>query len=216
LDTQLKHRLTGAIILVALAVLFVPELLTGPRPGGAGAGATISPPPSEPRPGATADGAPVRSYDIDLTDAAARPASARTATAPMAAPPPADGTGTHTDASTGAAPASGNVPDAIKPDNAARVAAAPASPPAAAGPTVATRAPGFAVQLGSFAARDTAEHLATDLRARRFAAFVSPVNVDGRRLYRVRVGPLSDRPAAEVLQSRLAGLGRNGTVVTEP
>jgi cell division septation protein DedD len=29
LDTALKHRLTGAVILVLLAVLLLPELLTG-------------------------------------------------------------------------------------------------------------------------------------------------------------------------------------------
>jgi DedD protein len=205
LDTQLKHRLTGAIILVALAVLFVPELLTGPHKGSERAGSPATLPPAEPRLPAASEGAPVRSYDIDLTDAAARPASARAEPPPMAAA-----------SATSSAATPGEVPGSITPGAAARAAAPPAAPASSPGPLAATRAPGFAVQLGSFAARDTAERLAADLRARRFAAFVSPVAVDGRRLFRVRVGPLPDRPAAEVLQSRLAGLGRTGTVVTEP
>jgi cell division septation protein DedD len=34
MDSRAKQRLTGAVILVALFVLFVPELLTGPKDGG--------------------------------------------------------------------------------------------------------------------------------------------------------------------------------------
>lgn len=57
----MKERLTGAIILVALLVLLVPELLTGPSPK---AGANP----------AGAESAPMRSYTIDLDDEAnARP-----------------------------------------------------------------------------------------------------------------------------------------------
>src|SRR5688572_11676845 len=39
MDSRAKQRLTGAVILVALFVLLVPELLTGPKnpPSGAGA-----------------------------------------------------------------------------------------------------------------------------------------------------------------------------------
>jgi cell division septation protein DedD len=59
-----KERLTGAIILVALLVLLVPELLTGPS-------ASSAAKPAEP------EGAPMRSYTIDLADdARARPGTA--------------------------------------------------------------------------------------------------------------------------------------------
>lgn len=53
----MKERLTGAIILVALLVLLVPELLTGPEV-------------RQPTKAAGADGAQLRSYTIDLKDAA--------------------------------------------------------------------------------------------------------------------------------------------------
>src|SRR5262245_33309557 len=55
----MKERLTGAIIVVALLVLLVPELLTGPE----------SKQPANP---AGADGAQLRSYTIDLQDDATR------------------------------------------------------------------------------------------------------------------------------------------------
>lgn len=63
LDNGLKHRLTGATLLVLLAVLLLPELFTG-----AGDMPRTAPP--------TAGSAevPVRRYDIDLTERAQAPA----------------------------------------------------------------------------------------------------------------------------------------------
>jgi DedD protein len=55
-DVQAKDRLTGAVILVALLVLFVPELLSGP---GRKAAAVATQPTDEP---------PLRSYTVELGD----------------------------------------------------------------------------------------------------------------------------------------------------
>ena len=77
MDSRAKQRLTGAVILVALFVLLVPELLTGPRVAD------------------TSEGAPtdegMRRYTIDL-DASAPPAQpdSAAAQAPVALPPVAD------------------------------------------------------------------------------------------------------------------------------
>jgi DedD protein len=61
LDSLVKERLTGAIILVVLIVLLVPELLSGPsRPAPAPQAAASSPSSSE--------DPPLRSYTIDLAD----------------------------------------------------------------------------------------------------------------------------------------------------
>jgi DedD protein len=65
LEACVKERLTGAVILVAILVLLVPELLTGP-----GSGSAAKP--------AGAEGVPLRSYTIDLADDANRTASAPT------------------------------------------------------------------------------------------------------------------------------------------
>ena len=68
----MKERLTGAIILVALLVLLVPELLTGPS-----AKSVVQPPGEE--------GGALRSYTIDLAD---DPAASRSAGASGPAPAP--------------------------------------------------------------------------------------------------------------------------------
>ena len=64
----MKERLTGAIVLVALIVLLVPELLSGPKPGRA--------------PGAAATGSseepPLRSYTINLAEDARQRAEGAT------------------------------------------------------------------------------------------------------------------------------------------
>lgn len=69
----MKERLTGAIILVALVVLLVPELLTGPGPSEQGSHSA-----------ANADGAQMRQYTINLADDAAARGSA---SAPVTAAP---------------------------------------------------------------------------------------------------------------------------------
>jgi len=55
-EKHTRERLTGAAILVALVVLLVPELLTGPRR-------------AAPQPAAGVDEPPIRSYTLPLSDA---------------------------------------------------------------------------------------------------------------------------------------------------
>jgi cell division septation protein DedD len=70
--------------------------------------------------------------------------------------------------------------------------------------------------VGSFASRDSADRLAGQLRSRRFETFVSPVRSGSRQLYRVRVGPVADRAAAQALAARLTAAGQKGSVVPLP
>ncbi|HEY0766760.1 MAG TPA: hypothetical protein VGD47_02275, partial [Steroidobacteraceae bacterium] len=69
----MKERLTGAIILVALIVLLVPELLTGPVRSAPRA-AAVTP---------AAEGAPLRSYTIKLADDAHSRAATATTSGPQ-------------------------------------------------------------------------------------------------------------------------------------
>lgn len=70
------------------------------------------------------------------------------------------------------------------------------------------------MQLGVFASRDNAEHLAQQVRARGFRVSVSEITSPTRKLYRVRVGPAADRAAAQALQEKLKAAGGSaGTVV---
>jgi cell division septation protein DedD len=239
MDSRGKQRLTGAIILVALFVLLVPELLTGPRNASGDA-------PNE-------EG--MRRYTIDL-DAAAGSAQPMAPAAPAPAvslPPVADNSPSS----------SGNIGDSgdthAVPGESARPAAAPAvsvaapvpapsvvtpmsSPPptVAANPAPATAPPkpvaapptlrvetakpaqstssaqrgAFAVQLGSFVSKENAERLVHDMNAKGFNAFLAPpITTGGRELYRVRVGPTRDRASAEALATQLRRVGQSGSIV---
>ncbi|MGB0133945.1 SPOR domain-containing protein [Dokdonella sp.] len=81
----------------------------------------------------------------------------------------------------------------------------------------ATRAGGWAVQLGAFAAVEDANKLGARLQAAGFAAFVEEVKSDGKTLWRVRAGPEVDRANAETLRGRIKDkLKVDGLVVTQP
>jgi DedD protein len=83
---------------------------------------------------------------------------------------------------------------------------------AAANPAAADRSGSWVVQLGSFASGANAEHLARQVRARGFPTSVSRGS-SGRHLYRVRVGPVRDRQAANELAAQLQAAGHSGSVV---
>ena len=207
MDTQLKKRLTGAVILVILAVLIVPALLTGPKA------------PAE-RAAAPDDSAPIRSYTIDLTAAtppratdgpAAAPTTATASPSAQAQPsatPPAAASASPPAPTLAPAP---GVPAAMTSPMATPAAAAASKPVSPVSP-----ATGFAVQLGSFANVDTAKRLASDLRARGYKVSLAPVQAGGRQLQRVRVGPVATRAAAEALAIKLAAAGHKGPVVPFP
>jgi DedD protein len=237
MDSRAKQRLTGAVILVALFVLLVPELLTGPRDAGGDA-------PSE-------EG--MRRYTIDLDAASggmqptAPPGPAPAVSLPPVAEKPAldaaagaraaPGEAAQPDAGTSAAAAA--TPRAATPQAAAStstptaaapepVAAAPkaapvapiahasperAEPPRPVAPETAPRG-GFAVQLGSFVSRENAERLVREMTAKGFNAFLAPpIKTGGRELYRVRVGPARDRASAEALATQLRRIGQKGSIV---
>lgn len=197
----MKERLTGAIILVALIVLLVPELLTGP----------IRSAPAAARPPMSGEEAPLRSYKINLGDDTraegtaiqpSAPAPAASLPAPAAQPTPAPVAAQAAPEPAAAAP----VPPAKSAPS--RSASTPSPPPSA--PPAAGSA--WVVQLGSFASRANAERLAQQVRSRGFQVGVSRA-ASGRALYRVRVGPVRDRAAAVQLQAKLRTAGHGGSVV---
>jgi DedD protein len=224
-ETRVKERLTGAVILVALIVVLVPELLSGPH------GVHRAP-------ARAADAPPERSFTVDLTDgprkssaAIPQPEAGEAAPAPppvVSAPPATD---PAPEASASAAPAPAPQPSASAP-RAARANAPHATPRATAvaqdssGTSVAPRGrthtqaaaatPGWAIQVGSFNSRENAERLASELRARNFVASVSGSTTNGRKLYRVRVGPEPDRASAQALAVRLRAAGHGGSIVPGP
>lgn len=94
----------------------------------------------------------------------------------------------------------------------------PAEPKADAPATAlpASRAGGWAVQLGAFKQQDEANKLRDRVKNAGFAVFVEPVGQGAEKLWRVRVGPEADRGNAEKARDQLkAKLALNGTVVTQ-
>lgn len=219
----MKERLTGAIILVALIVLLVPELLTGPIRT-----------KSAPAASATRAEAPLRSYTLTLggshpADAAPATAAAQTPAQPAPdahqsppessaqSPPEAhsEGSGPQQAPPEAATPPSG--PPSVSrqsagPDPALQVASTPAHQ-AVREARVAASAGGWVVQLGSFASRKNANRLAHSLAARGFHMSVSSARSGSRVLWRVRAGPAHDRAGAQRLAVRLRALGHRGELL---
>ena len=194
------------MILVALMVLLVPELLTGPIR-------------SAPRTAAVASSAeepPLRSYTINLADDAHSRSTAATASGPqqptslsVAQPAAAESTPPPAPSAAPRAPqAAPAAPPPPMPAKSGRASAAAAS----AANSVAGDSGTWMVQLGSFASRTNAERLARQVRAGGFKVSVSQGS-SGRRLYRVRVGPAHDREAAMQLAVKLRAAGHSGSLV---
>ena len=198
----MKERLTGALILVGLIVVLVPELLSGPIARTVNTHGPVSP----------AEEPPLRSYTINLADeprggsGSARPQPSAPAAPVTAAPEPAAAT---TPPPTAAATGTEQAPPVTRP--AAANVPPPALPPSAATPA-GSKAAAYVVQLGSFANRANAERLAQQVHALGYPVGVSR-GTTGRRLYRVQVGPTHDRAAAEQTAEKLRAQGHKGAVV---
>jgi DedD protein len=201
MDRRVKERLVGASILVALVVLIVPALLSGPAP--------VPPLPpldsTAPRlPVGTPE--PIRNVTVDL--ATSRP--------PAQEPVPAAAS-----TSAGPPPIRNAESASLAADPAADARAAPApletapAPPTSAVSAEKASASGRAwiVQLGSFASHDNADKLLRQLRAQGFAAYVSSGGSGPSLRYRVRIGPMADRGAAAQAVAKLKGLGHAANIV---
>ncbi len=217
MQEHLKERLTGAAILVGVVVLLVPEMFRGRPAGGLDSHA------------ASGDGAPIRTYTIDLrdspaaqppavlpaaaaaTDSAVKDAAGVAASSPAAQPPAAQ-------------PPAAQAPVApplatSAPARSSATATAPAtttklaSSPAARSHPAAVKS-GWTVQVASFTRRDFAERMVKQVRAKGFA--VQAVGPDEHGLYRVRSGPISERAAALALMGKMRAKGLKPIVNSVP
>lgn len=187
MEQQLKQRLVGAVVLVSLAVIFIPVILEGPGDEWPPRNHNIPQPPAlDFRTG----------MELPLPEAtdapAAGPASASPAVAPV--PPAAE-----------PEPALTPVPEALAQAEPAPPAT-PAPPPAApAGKAAAAPADGWYAQVGSFSQQANAEGLRARLVKAGYAAHLQQTATGKGSSYRVLVGPERTREAAEKL---LQTLGR--------
>jgi DedD protein len=226
MDRRVKERLIGASILVVLIVLVVPELLSGPKSGVPSATPAAIFPANAPEAtrNVTLDlatsKAPANS-EVESAETEGSPASAASAAnGGEAAPAAATSTGASsptasaTAVTTSAAPA-GAAPATLAPSSAAAVTAPPTSTK-----TVETAAPSpissrvtWAVQLGSFASRANADNLSRQLKGQGFSVYVLTGGSGASARYRVRVGPLADRDAAERTAAKLKSIGHVSSLV---
>lgn len=215
-------------MLVAAAVILIPEMLSGPD--------------RRPETAPAAGEAPLKTYTIDLTKSPTAP-SAADEPVPTEAPPPESlpeaQTASAEDALSGGAQAN---PEPVRADPPPPAVTAPAeapasqpqrvsepqretpaeTPPARAAATTPAPQPavaasaGWAVQLGSFSNRATADGMVRKLLADGHEAFVMPVKSGGATLYRVRIGPMKDRESAAKVLSRVKATVPAATVVKHP
>jgi DedD protein len=208
-DTQLKERLTGAVLLVAVMVLLVPEILSGPKRSSTPTTVTEAETNAEAASPMTGDSDAMRSYTINLDANDAR----RTPIATAAEPGDTSTPTPEPVAEPAAAPPRESAPSetatATSRDSSARAAAAPAD-------RATERAGAFAVQVGSFGSRDNAQRLVSELKSKGFQAYIGPPTSGARPLIRVRVGPAQTRADAEQLRERLARAGQPGSIVDNP
>ncbi len=61
----------------------------------------------------------------------------------------------------------------------------------------------WVVQVGSFSKRENAARVEKQLKREKFPAFIEQVGIDGKNLFRVKVGPEVDRKLAESLLKRV-------------
>ena len=180
---QLRQRLIGALVLMALLAIIVPFFL-GDQPGTSAEDIASIPPAPEQIPGADLpidEGAPEAPVDEVTAD-------------------------TVIDAAT--PPATTPVPDSAAMAAPVPTATAPARAPAASS-SGATRNPvkapvsAWVVQLGSFSSERNAWALRDKLRNKGYHAFVERVSEGSKMVIRVRIGPELQRAKAEAAQQKL-------------
>jgi len=199
-EERVKQRLVGAIVLVALAVIFIPMILQGPDDG-SGSGSALPPPPKvvqqslpSVQPPSTVPAAPAEG------EALGKPQEEGGAST---APPAEAG---HEPPS----PAHAETPPAPPRPAAASASKDQQSSDAGDGQALAA----WVVQVGSFSRQDNATSLRDKLRTKGFKAFVQQARTSEGAVFRVEVGPILKRADADAMRDKLqAQMQLKGLVV---
>ncbi|HEY8554452.1 MAG TPA: SPOR domain-containing protein [Burkholderiales bacterium] len=193
-DFDPKHRIIGAVVVVALGVIFIPMILGNrgvPPAGTAPAGEQTRVAISQVAPPAPA----------------AEPLPAAPPTAPAtpapAAPVPAD---------TAPAAKTMEADKAAAPRQTKQTQVAKAQ-----APETRAVASGWVVQVGTFTDTANAARLESRLRSQGQAVLTERIELDGRKAVRLRVGPFAERAAALRAQQRIEKhVGVKGVVLAYP
>jgi len=197
-----RHRIAGAIILVSLAVIFVPMLLDDSTPPKSIPALAEIPARDPAEPEAKAG----------ETKVIVVPAPAPDKTVAIAADPIPDKPAVDSAADSGGSEAKSA---AKKSAAAAKLPAAAVRPVDKSGDAAGKAEPkidhkpdhkldgGWVVQVGTFSNNENAERLRDKLKSHGFAVNAESVTVHGGQAMRLRVGPFHDKSAATKAQLRL-------------
>ncbi len=176
MEERLKRRLVGAVVLVSLAVIFLPMLVEQEQLG---------------------------EVRIESSNIPPRPANTdqfRSSVLPV----PLDQPLIPVLADEGEVPGEEESP----PDNGEETRE-PEQP--------RTGLSAWVVQVASLSSKERADKLQSQLRAKGYSAFVEPVSLKGKNLYRVRVGPELDRKRAETTAEQIRkAVDLKGQVIRYP
>lgn len=208
MDPALKQRLVGAGVLVALAVIFLPMLVQGPAPDSGVADVPLTV-PNAPEGG-------FESRDLPLVAPGATPeGGALGAPSPQAQPLPQAAV---VEEPVAEAPTS---TPATAPALATETPVAQPPPPAAAPPKpaatgksypAAVASGDYVVSFGSFSTLAAANAAVASLHAAQLPGFRESVQVDGKAMHRVRIGPFASRADAEAARQRALQAGGSSDI----
>ena len=211
MDSALKQRLIGAAVLIALAIIFVPMLLSGPAPKQDNATVNLDIPPP-----------PEREFQTRVV-----PADGGQATPPVPKPVQPAATATPADADKVTTVEAGKNPRVEVDPNAPPKPAPPVKPAETASPKpsdvkpvdtkspdtkpvadttpVAAAADGrFLVHLGVYGNAANAEKLVAAAKKQGLPSTSESIEVDGKPGTRVRLGPFANRAGAEAARLKFA------------
>jgi cell division septation protein DedD len=220
MDPGLKKRLLGAVVLIALAVIFVPMLLPShsgsgsqsvsmqvpPEPSGEMQTRVLAVGPDSASAGSSAQAAihdPDHVATLDLEHGAPSAARSSPSVATIAATTPPV--------------ASAQTSASAKPEVASKAAKAPPASavppaPAKAGPVAggAGVAAGtlYTINLGIYADHASADKLVAQAKHHGFSAVATPETYQGKSVRRVSVGPFRSRGEAEAARLKLKSIER--------
>ena len=197
MDQMLKQRLIGAIVIISLAVIFIPMILEGPDDELSPRTQDMPPPPTIDYQSEVA--LPVPAESSEPAESLAAPVTEQEVSAipESSTPQPAAVT------SQAEVPVkqTGPVESATKPKS--DIATQPSSKTTPKAATALTQG-GWILQVGSFSQQANALSLRDRLKKSGYLVSVQDVNGAGGTIHRVLIGPVSDRKAAEQLQDKLA------------
>jgi DedD protein len=187
MDKKLKQRLVGAVVLISLAVIFIPIILEGPDDEWTPRVQEIPVPPQI-----------EYQAEVELPVPDEQPAPAPVTTIPATAPAP-------------------EAQDAVVPPPPAAQPAPTRQEPVAEQPPAAAKAPAgsWFIQVGSFSQQPNASGLRDRLKKTGYNSRLQETAAGNGKVWRVLVGPFETRAAAEKQRDRITSQHHMKGLVTQ-